>query len=78
MEALGVAVAARVPVLLCADGLAGGWPAPVVPALPEGWGAGLGVTRSLVAAFLQVRPALAGAPPAGRQHVAVGVVGGQH
>jgi len=47
-----------------ADGLAGGWAAPAVPALPDGWEAGLGVTRGLVAAFLHVRPALACAPPA--------------
>jgi len=46
-----------------AEGLAGGWAAPVVPALPDGWEAGLGVARSLVAAFLHVRPALACAPP---------------
>jgi AAA domain (dynein-related subfamily) len=47
-----------------ADGLAGGWAAPRVPALPDGWEAGLGVARGLVAAFLHVRPALACAPPA--------------
>jgi hypothetical protein len=47
-----------------ADGLAGGWAAPRVPALPDGWQAGLGVARSLVAAFLHVRPALACVPPA--------------
>jgi hypothetical protein len=46
-----------------ADGLAGGWAAPRVPDLPDGWEAGLGVARSLVAAFLHVRPALACAPP---------------
>lgn len=46
-----------------ADGLAGGWAAPAVPALPARWEAGLGVTRGLVAAFLHVRPALACAPP---------------
>ena len=47
-----------------ADGLAGGWAAPRVPSLPDGWDAGLGVTRGLVAAFLHARPALACAPPA--------------
>jgi AAA domain (dynein-related subfamily) len=46
-----------------ADGLAGGWTAPVVPALPDRWEAGLGLARGLVAAFLHVRPALACAPP---------------
>ena len=46
-----------------ADGLAGGWAAPVVPALPGRWEAGLGLTRGLVAAFLHARPALACAPP---------------
>jgi len=47
-----------------ADGLAGGWAAPVVPTLPQRWEAGLGLARGLVAAFLHVRPALACAPPA--------------
>jgi hypothetical protein len=46
-----------------ADGLAGGWSAPVVPDLPERWEAGLGLARGLVAAFLHARPALACAPP---------------
>ena len=46
-----------------ADGLAGGWAPPRVPVLPDGWEAGLGVARSLAAAFLHVRPALACAPP---------------
>jgi AAA domain (dynein-related subfamily) len=46
-----------------ADGLAGGWTAPTVPALPGGWEAGLGLARGLVAAFLHARPALACAPP---------------
>jgi hypothetical protein len=46
-----------------ADGLAGGWPAPRVPALPAQWEAAEKATRALVAAFLQVRPALAIAPP---------------
>src|SRR5262249_57589504 len=44
-------------------GLGGGWTAPVVPALPGGWEAGLGLARGLVAAFLHARPALACAPP---------------
>jgi AAA domain (dynein-related subfamily) len=47
-----------------AEGLAGGWAAPAVPALPERWQAGLGLARGLVSAFLHVRPALACAPPA--------------
>src|ERR1700733_14901792 len=46
-----------------ADGLAGGWSAPVVPELPEGWHAEEILARGLVAAFLHVRPALACAPP---------------
>jgi ATPase family associated with various cellular activities (AAA) len=47
-----------------ADGLAGGWAAPYVPALPAGWAAAEQANKGLVAAFLQVRPALALAPPA--------------
>jgi hypothetical protein len=47
-----------------ADGLAGGWTAPAVPALPGGWETGLGLARGFVAAFLHARPALACAPPA--------------
>ncbi len=46
-----------------ADGLAGGWAAPVVPLLPDGWEAEQIMARGLVAAFLYVRPALACAPP---------------
>jgi hypothetical protein len=46
-----------------ADGLAGGWAAPVVPGLPDGWEAEEILARSLVAAFLYARPALACAPP---------------
>ncbi|HTX29265.1 MAG TPA: MoxR family ATPase [Streptosporangiaceae bacterium] len=46
-----------------ADGLAGGWAAPVVPLLPDGWEAEQIMARGLVAAFLHVRPALAIAPP---------------
>src|SRR3954463_7806584 len=46
-----------------ADGLAGGWSAPVVPVLPEGWQAEEILARGLVAAFLHVRPGLACAPP---------------
>jgi AAA domain (dynein-related subfamily) len=46
-----------------ADGLAGGWAPPVVPGLPDGWLAGVGLARGLVAAFLHVRPALTCAPP---------------
>jgi hypothetical protein len=47
-----------------ADGLAGGWDTPSVPLLPDGWEVGEQATRGIVAAFLQVRPALAIAPPA--------------
>lgn len=46
-----------------ADGLAGGWAAPRVPELAEGWDAEEILARGLVAAFLRVRPALACAPP---------------
>jgi ATPase family associated with various cellular activities (AAA) len=46
-----------------ADGLAGGWAAPRVPELAEGWEAEEILARGLVAAFLRVRPALACAPP---------------
>src|SRR5689334_2438104 len=46
-----------------ADGLAGGWSAPVVPDLPGGWQAEEVLSRGLVAAFLHVRPGLACAPP---------------
>ena len=46
-----------------ADGLAGGWAAPPVPLLPAGWETSEQLNRSLVGAFLQVRPALAIAPP---------------
>jgi hypothetical protein len=49
--------------LAVADGLAGGWSAPVVPALPAGWQAEEQLARGLVGAFLHVRPALACAPP---------------
>jgi MoxR-like ATPase len=47
-----------------ADGLAGGWPTPSVPLLPDEWEAGEVATKALIAAFLRVRPALAIAPPA--------------
>jgi hypothetical protein len=46
------------------EGLASGWPAPSVPALPDGWQAGEPLGRGLAAAFLRARPALALAPPA--------------
>jgi len=46
-----------------ADGLAGGWAAPQIPLLPDGWQAEEILARGLVAAFLLVRPALACAPP---------------
>ena len=41
-----------------AQGLAGGFEAPVVPVLPEGWQAGIPYTRGVVAAFISVRPGL--------------------
>src|SRR3984957_18117424 len=46
-----------------ADGLAGGWAAPQVPLLPDGWQAEGISCLGLGAAFLHVRPALACAPP---------------
>jgi ATPase family associated with various cellular activities (AAA) len=46
-----------------AEGLASGWAPPPVPLLPEGWATGEPLNRALVAGFLQVRPALAIAPP---------------
>jgi hypothetical protein len=47
-----------------AEGLAGGWVAPQVPALPEDWSSGgFGLARALVAAFLHVQPGLACEPP---------------
>ena len=46
-----------------ADGLAGGFAAPEIPLLPDGWQAEEILSRGLVAAFLHVRPALACAPP---------------
>lgn len=42
-----------------ADGLSGGWPAPRIPLLPEGWERWVGVARSWVGGFIRVRPALA-------------------
>ena len=42
-----------------AQGLAGGWEAPVVPVLPEGWEAGISHARGLISAFITVRPGLA-------------------
>lgn len=41
-----------------AQGLAGGWEPPAVPSLPVGWEAGIIRTRSLVSAFVTVRPGL--------------------
>jgi len=46
-----------------AEGLAGGWAAPVVPRLPEGWHSQLAVGRGLVSAFVSVRPGLTVAMP---------------
>lgn len=42
-----------------AQGLAGGWEAPSVPALPEGWEERIAYTRGLISAFITVRPGLA-------------------
>jgi hypothetical protein len=42
-----------------AQGLVAGFVAPAVPSLPEGWEAGITATRSLVSAFVTVRPGLA-------------------
>ncbi len=42
-----------------AQGLAGGWEPPVVPVLPEGWEENIPYTRSLISAFITVRPGLA-------------------
>ena len=41
-----------------AQGLAGGWEPPEVPTLPAGWEEGITRTRSLVSAFVTVRPGL--------------------
>ncbi|MCP5024646.1 MAG: AAA domain-containing protein [Actinomycetia bacterium] len=49
-----------------AEGLAGGFPDPVVPALPANWESRLPTTRAQVAAFLVVRPGLVSAPPTER------------
>jgi AAA domain (dynein-related subfamily) len=46
-----------------AEGLTGGWGAPVVPRLPDGWDSQLAVGRGLVSAFVSVRPALTVAMP---------------
>lgn len=46
-----------------ADGLAGGWPAPEVPALGDGWEKRVPVVRSWVGGFLRVRPDLAVSVP---------------
>ncbi len=46
-----------------AEGLTGGWGAPTVPRLPEGWASQLAVGRGLVSAFVSVRPALTVAMP---------------
>ncbi len=41
-----------------AQGFAGGWEAPVVPILPDGWEAGVPLTMGLLSAFISVRPSL--------------------
>ena len=55
-----------------AQGLAGGWDPPVVPALPPGWEQGVGHTRSLVSAFVTVRPGLACQVPTDAAHAGRG------
>jgi len=42
-----------------ADGLSGGWPAPRLPDLPEGWERWSAIARSWVGGFIRVRPTLA-------------------
>lgn len=49
---------------LFAEGIAGGFPAPRVAELPPGWEADLPTARSLVSAFINVRPGLTCGPPA--------------
>lgn len=46
-----------------AEGLTGGWAAPVVPVLPDGWESQVAVGRGLVSAFVSVRPELTVAMP---------------
>lgn len=46
-----------------AQGLAGGWPAPVVKTLPPGWEKELARVQGVVAAFVSVRPGLACSVP---------------
>lgn len=46
-----------------AEGLSGGWDAPVVPRLPEDWESQLALGRGLVSAFVSVRPGLTVAMP---------------
>lgn len=46
-----------------AEGLTGGWPAPALPELGEGWETRQASARGLVAAFVAVRPALLSAVP---------------
>lgn len=46
-----------------AEGFSAGWPSPQPPALGDGWEARVAVTRSWVAGFLTVRPALTLAVP---------------
>lgn len=46
-----------------AEGLAAGWPLPVVPSPPEGWELGVPPARATVAAFLGARPGLVNVPP---------------
>src|SRR5947207_6011061 len=46
-----------------AEGFAGGFAAPVVPALPDDWAADIPAAKATVAAFVGLRPPLACAPP---------------
>jgi hypothetical protein len=41
-----------------AEGLSGGWPAPVVPHLPAGWDSQVALGRGLISGFVSVRPTL--------------------
>lgn len=46
-----------------AEGLSGGWPAPIVPELPEDWSSQLATGHGLISAFVSVRPTLVVAVP---------------
>jgi MoxR-like ATPase len=46
-----------------AQGIAGGWPAPAVPQLPDDWARRQSSVRGLVGAFVHARPTLLAQPP---------------